>query len=80
MRCAGALMSDFFNQAYGRAQSRFTSAQWLALSPREVTEAIYQAIRELDAAHATTPPAAAAPPDPPDRRDSAARNDPPSRT
>ncbi len=42
-------MSDFFNEAYQRARSRFTTEQWLALAPQQVTEAIYQAMRELDA-------------------------------
>jgi hypothetical protein len=45
-------MSDFFNQAYHRARSRFTTEQWLALPPPQVTEAIYQAMREMDAATA----------------------------
>jgi hypothetical protein len=43
-------MSDFFNEAYNRAQRRFTAEQWLALAPHQVTEAIYQAMREMDAA------------------------------
>lgn len=43
-------MSDFFNEAYRRARSRFTTEEWLALPPRQVTQAIYQAMRELDAA------------------------------
>lgn len=42
-------MSDFFNEAYHRARSRFTAEQWLALPPQQVTEAIYQAMREMDA-------------------------------
>ena len=46
-------MSDFFNEAYRRARSRFTSEQWLSMPPQQVTEAIYQAIRELDAAAAS---------------------------
>jgi len=45
-------MSDFFNDAYQRARSRFTAEQWLALPPQQVTEAIYQAMREMDAANA----------------------------
>jgi hypothetical protein len=45
-------MSDFFNEAYSRARSRFTTQQWLALPPQQVTEAIYQAMREMDAATA----------------------------
>jgi hypothetical protein len=43
-------MSDFFNEAYRRARNRFTTEQWLALPPQQVTEAIYQAMREMDAA------------------------------
>jgi hypothetical protein len=43
-------MSDFFNEAYRRAHRRYTADQWLALTPRQVTEAIYQAMREIDAA------------------------------
>ena len=43
-------MSDFFNEAYRRARNRFTTEQWLALTPQQVTQAIYQAMRELDAA------------------------------
>ncbi len=46
-------MSDFFNEAYRRARSRFSTEQWLALPPQQVTEAIYQAMREIDAATAT---------------------------
>jgi hypothetical protein len=42
-------MSDFFNEAYHRARNRFTAEQWLALPPQQVTEAIYQAMREMDA-------------------------------
>jgi hypothetical protein len=52
-------MSDFFNEAYRRANHRYTADQWLALTPRQVTEAIYQAMREMDAATAaeiTIPP------------------------
>ena len=45
-------MSDFFNEAYRRARSRFTTEQWLALPPQQVTEAIYKAMREMDAATA----------------------------
>jgi hypothetical protein len=46
-------MSDFFNEAYRLARSRFTTEQWLALPPQQVTEAIYQAMREMDAAAAS---------------------------
>lgn len=47
------VMSDFFNEAYQRARSRFNSEQWLSLTPQQVTQAIYQAMRELDAANAS---------------------------
>ena len=43
-------MSDFFNEAFTLARSRFTTQQWLSLPPQQVTEAIYQAMREMDAA------------------------------
>lgn len=46
-------MSDFFNEAYRRARSRFTTEQWLGLPPQQVTEAIYRAMREMDAATAS---------------------------
>jgi hypothetical protein len=46
-------MSDFFNEAYRRARSRFTTEQWLALPPQQVTEAIYHAMREMDAVTAS---------------------------
>lgn len=48
-------MSDFFNEAYRRARGRFTQEQWLSLPPQQVTEAIYQAMREMDAAGAGPP-------------------------
>jgi hypothetical protein len=43
-------MSDFFNEAYRRARSRFTTEEWLALAPQEVTQSIYRAMKEMDAA------------------------------
>ncbi len=46
-------MSDFFNEAYRRARSHFTAEQWLALPPQQVTDAIYKAMREIDAAAAS---------------------------
>jgi hypothetical protein len=49
-------MSDFFNEAYRRARGRYTTAQWLGLSPQQMTQAIYDAMRELDAAHAGQAP------------------------
>jgi len=50
-------MSDFFNDAYRRARARFTTEQWLAMTPQQVTQAIYQAMREIDAANAGKAPA-----------------------
>lgn len=50
-------MSDFFNEAYRRARSRFTPEQWVALTPQQVTRAIYEAMRELDAASIGPAPA-----------------------
>lgn len=43
-------MSDFFNEAYRRARAQFSADQWLSLPPQQVTQAIYQAMREMDAA------------------------------
>lgn len=43
-------MSDFFNEAYRRARSRFSADQWLSMPPQQVTQAIYEAMREMDAA------------------------------
>ncbi len=43
-------MSDaLFQEAYARARSRISEEAWLALHPRQVTEAIYREIREIDA-------------------------------
>ena len=43
-------MSDpLFQKAYARARSRFSDSGWLSLSPREITEAIYGEIRQIDA-------------------------------
>ena len=62
-------MSDFFNEAYRRARSQYTPDQWLALAPQQVTEAIYRAMRELDAANAGTAEPAPAPPAEPADKD-----------
>ena len=48
-------MSDFFNEAYRHARSRFTAEQWLVLAPQQVTRAIYDAMRELDAVRVSQP-------------------------
>jgi hypothetical protein len=42
-------MSDhIFQQAYDRVRFRYTDPAWLALSPREIADAIYHEIRILD--------------------------------
>jgi hypothetical protein len=45
-------MSEFFQEAYRRARSRFTQEQWLALAPQQITAEIYREMREMDAAAA----------------------------
>ena len=43
-------MSDqIFQQAYDRVRHRHSEDAWLALSPRQITEAIYQEMRQIDA-------------------------------
>ena len=43
------VMTDaIFQIAYKRVRSRYTEDAWVALSPRQVTEAIYSEIREID--------------------------------
>lgn len=42
-------MSDYFRAAYERARAGFSPEQWLALEPREITEAIYREMRRMDA-------------------------------
>lgn len=43
-------MSDaLFQEAYARARNRFTEDAWLALHPRQITDAIYREIRQIDA-------------------------------
>jgi hypothetical protein len=38
-----------FQEAYARVRSRYDDQAWIALTPRQITEAIYQEIRLLDA-------------------------------
>jgi len=38
-----------FQHAYARVRSRYAAKDWLALSPRQITDAIYREIREIDA-------------------------------
>jgi hypothetical protein len=43
-------MSDrTFREAYTRAQSSYDKHEWQALSPHQVTAAIYRALRAIDA-------------------------------
>ena len=42
-------MSEFFQEAYRRARSRYTREEWLALVPQQVTDVIYREMREMDA-------------------------------
>ena len=42
-------MSDHtFQDAYGRVRARHDDQSWFSLSPRQITDAIYQEIRALD--------------------------------
>jgi hypothetical protein len=36
-------------EAYARVRSRFTDEAWFALPQREITDAIYREMREIDA-------------------------------
>ena len=43
-------MSDrIFQDAYARVRARYSEDGWLTLSPREITNAIYDEIRQIDA-------------------------------
>ena len=42
-----------FQDAYARVRGRFDDSTWSSLSPREITEAIYQEIRAIDLAKAS---------------------------
>ena len=57
----GSTMTDpIFQQAYEVVRMTFPGDAWNALSPRQITQAIYQEIRRIDAARAragTPPPA-----------------------
>lgn len=43
-------MSEFFQEAYRRARGRYTQEQWLALTPQQITDAIYREMRAMDSA------------------------------
>ena len=38
-----------FQEAYARVRSRYSDEAWLALNPRQITEAIYGEMRLIDA-------------------------------
>ena len=52
-RWATPRMSDFFQDAYRRARSRYTREQWLSLPPQQITDAIYREMRQMDAETST---------------------------
>lgn len=41
-----------FHQAYETVRSRYSDEAWSALTPRQITEAIYREIRGIDAGRA----------------------------
>lgn len=50
-------MSDqIFQEAYARVRARYTEDAWLAMSPRQITDAIYREIRQIDAERARANP------------------------
>ena len=57
-----AMTDPVFQQAYEAVRLSFSDDAWSALSPRQITEVIYQEIRRIDAARAreSQPPAARA--------------------
>ena len=56
-------MSDqTFREAYARAQSSYNNNDWQALSPHQVTEAIYRELRAIDAERNQNPRRALAEP------------------
>ena len=49
-------MSDqIFQNAYARVRGRHSDQDWFALSPREITDAIYREIRIIDSERLTSP-------------------------
>ncbi len=58
-----SMADPLFQEAYARARIRFTEAAWLALTPRQITEAIYEEIRKIDAERAAELRAAEGTPD-----------------
>jgi len=50
-------MSDqIFQEAYSRVRAQHSEEEWLALSPRQITDAIYREIRLIDAERTQKPP------------------------
>ena len=43
------MKDQIFQDAYARVRGRHTDQAWFALSPREITDAIYREIRRIDA-------------------------------
>jgi hypothetical protein len=55
------MKDQIFQDAYARVRSRHTDQAWFALSPREITDAIYLEIRAIDRERLTSPEADEAP-------------------
>ncbi len=51
------MKDQIFQDAYARVRSRHTDQAWFALSPREITDAIYLEIRAIDRERLTSPDA-----------------------
>jgi hypothetical protein len=45
----GPMSDDIVQEAYSRVRSRYREEVWLSLPPRQITEALYQEIRAIDA-------------------------------
>ena len=59
------MKDQIFQDAYARVRDRHTDQAWFALSPREITDAIYREIRAIDrerltSSEADDPPVAVA--------------------
>lgn len=50
-----------FQEAYDRVRSRLADDVWLAMQPSEITRAIYEEMRVLDAERGASLPTATAP-------------------
>jgi hypothetical protein len=68
-------MSDgVFQVAYEKARQRYSNDSWLALTPRQITEAIYQEIRLIDAERAADASTRAPSPEPRRGREKASKS------